>query len=105
MRRLGLVAATFFLGATLVRAGDSTETKAPDLVALAENDNQVMQHLDHLTNKIGARLTGSSNLAKAYEWTASEFERFWLKNVHTETWGEYAVGFDRGPSSGKVVSV
>ena len=60
-----------------------------------KNRNQVMRHLDFLTHKIGARLTGSPNLEKACQWTMSKFREYGCKNVHMEPWGEVAVGFDR----------
>src|SRR5437016_2953087 len=92
------------------RAGETPgaeETPARDPIAairaIAAADDQVMAHLDHLTNKIGPRLTGSSNIEKAYEWTRSQFESFGLEKARLETWGEYAVGFDRGPSSAKLI--
>lgn len=104
MRRTSWLAVAFILGASVARAGDTSTDVVPDLVALAADDNQVMAHLEHLSNKIGPRLTGSHNIERAYEWTASEFKRFGLKNVHTETWGEYPVYFDRGTMSGKIIT-
>ncbi len=100
--RLGLVLA-FVAGVSVARAGDKTD-EVPDLVALAAEDNQVMAHLEHLSNRIGARLTGSHNIDKAYVWTAEQFEKFGLKNVHAETWGEYPIYFDRGAMSGKIIT-
>jgi hypothetical protein len=67
----------------------------------AQEASQVMQHLDHLTNKIGPRLTSSTNLTKACEWTRGEFERWGLK-ARLEEWGTFPVGFDRGPGSAKM---
>ena len=106
MRRgLSVVSLVFVLGFSIARAGDATSSpSAADLRTLGESDNQVMSHLDYLTNKIGPRLTGSHNIERAYEWTANEFRRFGLKNVHTETWGEWAVYFDRGTMSGKILT-
>jgi len=65
--------------------------------------NQVMDHLKHLTKEIGPRLTGSSNALKANNWTKSMYTLWGLDNPHLETWGDIGVGFDRGPSSGKLV--
>jgi hypothetical protein len=86
------------------RAGE-TRSSSERIRELAAQDDKVMVELDHLVNKIGPRLTGSSNIAKAYEWTRSELERFGLQEAHTETWGEWAVGFDRaGPTTGKIIT-
>jgi hypothetical protein len=105
---LAFLTLALLAGVSAARAGDSDPnehlTEADRIVAIAQADNQVMEHLDHLTNKIGPRLTSSSNLAKAYTWAQGEFERFGLKNVHTEVWGEFPVGFDRGPSTGKLIT-
>ncbi|BBO24714.1 MAG: hypothetical protein AMXMBFR19_11490 [Chthonomonadaceae bacterium] len=61
-----------------------------------KNRNQVMKHLRYLTKDIGHRLTGSTNLQRACEWTADQFRSFGLQNVRLEKWGEVPVGFDRG---------
>lgn len=64
--------------------------------------SQVMQHLDHLVNRIGPRLTSSDNLTVACEWAADTFRSFGLTNVHLEQWGEFPVGFNRGPWWGRM---
>ena len=71
------------------------------VVREARDGSRVMEHLDHLTNKIGPRLTGSTRLTKACEWTKSEFEKWGLK-ARLEEWGTFPVGFDRGPWSAKI---
>jgi carboxypeptidase Q len=65
--------------------------------------SRVMEHLDHLVNKIGPRLTSSTNLTRACEWTRSEFEKMGLR-ARLEEWGTFPVGFDRGPWSAKMTS-
>lgn len=67
-----------------------------------QENSKVMEHLDHLVNKIGPRLTGSDNLTQACEWTRDQF-RAWGLDARLEEWGEFAVGFNRGPWSGKMV--
>lgn len=92
---------------------DGVETPAPAIpmgdeaivaAALAEgkNNSQVMAHLLHLTETLGPRLTGSTNLHKANEWTRDQFES-WGVPARMEQWGEIATGFDRGPCSAKVL--
>lgn len=63
-----------------------------------KNRNQVIRHLEYLCIQIGPRLTGSSNLQKACEWTRDMFKSFGLQNAHLEQWGEVPVGFRRGPN-------
>lgn len=67
-----------------------------------QDNSQVMAHLDHLVNRIGPRLTGSDNLTNACEWAADHFRSFGITNAHLEQWGEFAVGFNRGPWWGRM---
>src|SRR5262245_25601947 len=66
-------------------------------------NSRVMEYLDHLVNKIGPRLTSSTRLSQACEWTRGEFEKMGLK-ARLEEWGSYPVGFDRGPWSAKMTA-
>jgi hypothetical protein len=73
-----------------------------DAILKEEQENsRVMEYLQHLTNTIGPRLTGSTKLSQACEWTRGEFEKMGLK-VRMEEWGSFPVGFDRGPWSAKM---
>ena len=73
------------------------------IVKEGRSNSQVMAYLDHLVNKIGPRLTSSTNLTRACEWTRGEFEKMGLK-ARLEEWGTFPVGFDRGPWSAKMVA-
>ena len=73
------------------------------VVRLGHTDNHVMDHLRHLTETIGPRLTGSHRLMDAERWCRDELARFGLES-RLERWGEVPVGFDRGPWSGGMVS-
>src|SRR4029078_11673497 len=73
------------------------------LIDLGKHDNHVQEHLEHLTKGIGPRLTSSSNLKRAQDWAVSKFQSFGLE-AHLEQWGEYPVGFDRGPWRGGMVA-
>ena len=55
--------------------------------------------------EIGPRLTASSALEEANMWSAAQYENWGLSNVENRQWGTATVRFDRGPSSGAVVSV
>lgn len=70
-----------------------------------KNRNQVMDHLTHLTKRIGSRLTGSQRLITANHWCRDQYVRWGLSNSHVEQWGDVATGFDRGPSTGKLLLV
>ncbi|MGL6224405.1 MAG: hypothetical protein ACRC6L_12575, partial [Steroidobacteraceae bacterium] len=51
--------------------------------------SQVMTTLQHLTDDIGPRLTGSPEMQKASAWTVEQLQAWGLSNVHLE-------GFDFG---------
>jgi hypothetical protein len=72
------------------------------IISLGQNDNRVMDHLDHLTNRIGPRLAGSRKHRIAAEWARDRFEAFGLSNAHLEKCGEVPVGFNRGESFGSI---
>ncbi len=48
------------------------------------NRSQVMEHIFHLTDVIGPRLTASPQLKEAAEWTRSQFADWGLANAHLE---------------------
>lgn len=74
------------------------------VVELGRTDSQVMRFLDHVTNRIGPRLTGSDGYENACHWAREEFVALGLENVRLERWGEFPVGFNRGPSSGRMLT-
>ncbi len=57
------------------------------------NHSQVMDIMSHLTDDIGARLTGSPNMKKANDWTRDEFAKWGLANAHLEPWGTFGRGW------------
>jgi len=81
----------------------SSDPVVDAIIKEGREHSQVMQHLDHLVNRIGPRLTGSTKLTQACEWTRGEFEKMGLK-ARIEEWGTFPVGFDRGPWSAKMIS-
>ncbi len=70
------------------------------LIALAQKDNRVMQHLRHLTKDIGPRLTGSEHYDRAAQWCLEQFQS-WGLDARLETWGEFPVRCDRGVQRGR----
>jgi hypothetical protein len=74
------------------------------IVAETASNSQVMQHLDHLTNQIGPRLTGSERLTRACSWARDRFEAFGVQGARLEQWGTVEVGFDRGVHAGWLLS-
>ncbi len=95
-------------GLSLAGAGDKDSAKVnrPEferIVSAGHEDSQVMDHLDWLCNRIGPRLTGSDNLTNACEWVRDRFASFGIDNARLEPWGEFPVGFNRGPWFGRVI--
>ncbi len=80
--------------------GDAT-VKA--IVALGHTDNKVTEHVAYLTEDIGPRLTGSHRLMVAEQWCRDQFAS-WGLDAKLEKWGDFPVGFDRGPWSGGMVT-
>jgi hypothetical protein len=73
------------------------------LIELGRHDHQVSEELRHLCVEIGPRLTSSTRLTQACEWTRDQFASFGLA-ASLERWGEFPVGFDRGPWHGGMVA-
>src|SRR5688572_16501096 len=93
------------LATALLVLGARQETSVVDkIIDEGSNRSEVMKHLDHLTNGIGPRLTSSDRLTRAGAWARHQFEAWGLKNCRLEQWGTFAVGFNRGPWSGSMVS-
>ena len=79
---------------------------SPDIHRIIDegrNHNKVMTHLTYLTQEIGPRLTGSTRARLANEWAAEQFRTWGLSNVEVREWGTIPVGFDRGPSHGRMI--
>jgi carboxypeptidase Q len=96
-----------FLGVSLlaiVSTAFATEKAEVDRVlSAARESNLAMEHLDYLTNRIGSRLTSSDGLQTACEWTRDRFKSFGIENAQLEKWGEFPVGFNRGPWTGRMI--
>jgi carboxypeptidase Q len=59
------------------------------------NHSHVMEFGTALMDGIGARLTGSPNLAKANAWTRETLTKIGLENAHLEDWGEFGLGWQQ----------
>lgn len=64
--------------------------------------SEIMKNLEYLSDRIGARLTGSANLERANKWTAEKMKSYGLENVRLEPW-EIPYGWERGTASMKVI--
>lgn len=91
--------ASLFSGQVLFAQTDPVVEK---IIEIGKSDNQTMEHLDILSNRIGGRLIGSDAYENAAEWAASKFKE-WGMEVIMEKVGEVPVGFNRGPWFGKLL--
>jgi hypothetical protein len=55
--------------------------------------SRVMQTLQHLTDVIGPRLTGSPQMREANEWTRDQLAEWGLENATLERWGRFGLGW------------
>ena len=72
------------------------------IIEISKTDNQTMNHLDVLANRIGGRPIGSDAYQQAVVWTATLFTN-WGLEVDIQEVGELPVGFNRGPWFGKML--
>ncbi len=92
------VAALFVSGVAVAAPEDAARLHA------RMRDTRAMEHVTHLSERIGPRLTGSTNLEKAASWAAGRFEAFGLERVRLEPAGTFPVGFDRHATSGRMIA-
>lgn len=109
MRRkyLGLAIATVAslpVGGILLAQSESPISAADRTIVtnIAENSEE-MQNLQFLTDKIGPRLNGTSNLKRATDWAADRFKAYGLSNVHLEPF-RMAHSWHRGSARASVTS-
>src|SRR5713101_2490415 len=100
---LAMVAVIF--AAARISADEANAVAAADAKILAEihDHSEVMENLEYLSDRIGPRLTGSSQLKQANDWTAEMFRKYGLTNVHLEPW-TIAHSWTRGTARARIVS-
>ena len=72
------------------------------IIRAGRTDNQVMKHLDVLSNRFGGRPVGSDAYANATAWVAHQFKS-WGLEVELHEAGTMPVGFNRGPWFGRMI--
>lgn len=91
-----------FLFLTII-AGGQNDPVVDKIIDLGRTDNKVMEHIDYLTNRFGDRLTGSDGFYSACTWAVNTM-RSWGMMAEMQEAGEMAVGFNRGPWFGKMIT-
>ena len=97
-----------FIGYASVQADGKPQLKSPTeidqmLMAEIKDRAEVEPNLTHLSDVIGARMTGSENLKKANQWASEKFKAYGLENVKLEPW-EIPAAWERGLCKMKLVS-
>ena len=72
------------------------------IAAEVKAHSELMTNLDHLTTKIGPRLTGSAQMQAASDWTLQRFQAYGL-DAHLET-AEIAHSWTRGTETAEIAS-
>jgi len=102
MKNIALLLTVILSGVTVLNSSGQDKV-VEKIIEIGTTDNQAMNHLDILSNRIGGRLVGSNAYDNAVEWVASQFEE-WGMEVDIDEAGEVPVGFNRGPWFGKMLA-
>src|SRR5262249_43589419 len=91
-------------GLAVPPADETSPFAAADAQILAEIDDhsEAAQNLEYISDNIGPRLTGSPQLKAANDWTAEQFRKYGLTNVHLESW-KIAHTWTRGTAKARIV--
>ncbi len=102
--KLTRLSAGLFAGLLLATGALSAQRDAvvEEVIHLGRTENRVMDHLTYLSEEIGHRLTGSTNIERSERWAVAQFQAFGLE-ARLERWGEFPVGFDRHEQTGAMV--
>src|SRR5215470_10449567 len=68
-----------------------------------KDHSELMENLEHLSDAIGPRLTGSPQLKQANDWTAEMFKKYGLTNVHLEPY-TIAHSWTRGKAAARIIA-
>jgi carboxypeptidase Q len=95
-----------FLGILMIiplSATGQNDQVTDKIIDLGKTDNKVMEHMDFLTNRFGDRLVGSDGYFSACQWAVTTMKK-WGMMAEMQEAGEMAVGFNRGPWFGKMIT-
>ena len=110
MLRQSLALAALFAGlATPAVLPAQTVQERVDLLVVQRirdeglNRSHIPELASYLTDVIGPRLTGSTNMRKANDWAAERLRAWGLANVRVEPWGRFGKGWERISFSGRIL--
>ena len=82
-----------------VLAQPAVETLDLDTIARIRDEgfthSHIMEYASGLFDGVGPRLTGSPDFAKAEQWSLEQLRRMGASNVHSESWGEFGMGWQQ----------
>ena len=88
--------------ATPLGAQTTVDTSgAGAIISQAMDHSEVMKNLEHLTDVIGPRLTGSPAMRRANDWTAERFKAYGL-TAALEPW-DFGVTWERGTATARLL--
>ena len=90
------------VGLALAQSG-AEQALLRKIVEEGRERSQLMKNMEHLTDVIGPRLTGSKRLKRANEWTAEKFREYGCENVRLEGF-EFGRGWQRGTAYGRMTA-
>ncbi len=109
-----VVALSLFLGAMLVAqaptppgqaapAAAFPDTPAGKLMQEVKANGKVLANVEHLSDVIGARLTGSEKLRQAQAWALETLKAYGAENVHEEAY-DFGLPWTRGVDSARLLT-
>jgi carboxypeptidase Q len=110
-RRVGVLVLASVIVLIGVRAGlarpspDENNAFRADgqIITEIRDHSEVMANLEYLSDSIGQRVTGSSQLKQANDWTKGKFAQYGLTNAHLEPW-TMARSWTRGSTLARIVA-
>ncbi len=94
MNRFALLLPVLVLAPASLRADDSPNLEVVHRIKTEAFENShVMDHLFHLTDVNGPRLTGSPGFASAAKWVVGELEKMGATHPREEKWGTFGRGW------------
>ncbi len=84
------------LATSVIHGNDSPDLEAVSRIKYEALENsQVMDHLFHLVEVYGPRITNSKGFMESAEWAARTLEEWGLENAALEPWGPFGQGWSR----------
>ncbi len=94
--RVPSIAAVVFLATPFSAISESVDLEVVSRIKHeAETNSGVMDHLFHLVEVYGPRITNSPGFFGSAKWAAKTLEGWGLENAHLEAWGPFGQGWSR----------